>query len=479
MAWNRARVLEYILTLPLDCTLSSIIEALSALLEDPEGSQAERVPAAVPLIDEILLLLKTMTDRRDYLMFRVLYASGIRKGELLALRVADVLGPLLFIRSGKYDRDRYALLDPHTAELLHAWIKGKPPDSRVFPTSHPILYNHLRKWAVACGLHQKYQALGQRISPHSFRHAFATHCYQGRMSFSLIQMLLGHTIAKNTYEYIQSTVEDRRLRYQEAVSGARGAVQPGMVSGRGSTEPARDEVVDYILSGTSETAELREILALLCRWQVENTPIYEREYLQQLQDEVSSQELIRGKRLPYVPLADAIAALAEAVECPEGQLAARVLYRSGVFLRELDLLTFAGIDFTTGIISLPDRPVVVDSDTLQVIARWRSAHPERDRVFALTGDELTRQLEAAAERSGLAEQFRAVGRTFTPNCLRHAYATHLTESGLDIVSLHALLGNVFFGTTERYLHTSIASFRGEYLRAHPLGQPSPSGPQSG
>lgn len=478
MNWIRAQVIAYILTLPADSTLASIIEALAQLLEDPEE---ERLPPAVPLVDEIFLLLKTMTDRRDYLMFRVFYASGIRQAELLGLRVADVLGPVLFIRSGKYDQDRYVLVDPLTAELLSAWIQDKPPDGRVFHTSHPVVFNNLRKWAVACGLHQKYQALGQRVSPHSFRHACATHCFQGQMRFRLVQLLLGHTIAKNTYEYIHSTVEDRSLRYQKAVKAERGAARLDAFSSRGSGEPDRDEVVDYILEHASETAVLSEILDILCRWQKESTPIYEREYLQQLEEEVPLQQLIRGKRLPYVPFADAIWSVAEAMESGEGQLAARVLYRSGVFLRELELMKFSEIDFSSGVIGLPTRPVVVDPDTLQVLDQWRTAHPEQDRVFTLSTQELASSLEVAAERTGLAERFRAVDRKFTPNCLRHAYATHLLEAGLDIVCLHALLGNVFFGTTERYYSTAIAGSRDEYLRCHPLAstQPSPSGPVSG
>ena len=62
----------------------------------------------------------------------------------------------------------------------------------------------------------------------------------------------------------------------------------------------------------------------------------------------------------------------------------------------------------------------------------------------------------------------AQDRSFTSNSLRHAYATHMHEAGIDLYTLKNLLGHRFFTTTQIYIHLAVGNWLGQYERCHPL-----------
>ncbi len=433
---NQPQIIAWLRPMPEDTTLAAIVEKLRVLHE--EGP--ERVPTAVLGEDEVLLWMRTPTDPQDALMIRTFYASGIRGAELRALRKADLIGDGLFIRSGKYDADRYVLLDPTTAQLLRDWTKDTPRDQLLFKTSNSALQRHLAKWSEACGLRQKYAALGERVCAHSLRHSFATHCWRRTMDFLVLQHLLGHQLGSTTDYYIKSTLQDRIERYHQAVRRAPALALPL----RFGSAPTRDEVIAFLLAETPETADLEAILEVLARWLLSLTRGHHREFMQQLQGECPAHELLGGRRLPLIMTPPEVDALAQA-----GGPAVRFLYRSLAWDNELPHVK--SVNPETGVVDLGNRQVLVDLET--------AALPPPTSAAGI--------LEAA-ERTGIAARFRALGREFTTNNLRHTGATHLLEGGLDLVTLHELLGNRAFVTTEFYLLTAAQRWRPEYLRTHPL-----------
>jgi integrase/recombinase XerD len=62
---------------------------------------------------------------------------------------------------------------------------------------------------------EKYEAMDRVFSTHSFRHAFATHLYEGGMSIFAIKKLLGHEFLTTTELYINRTIEQARKEYEE------------------------------------------------------------------------------------------------------------------------------------------------------------------------------------------------------------------------------------------------------------------------
>lgn len=436
---NRDQVIARLRHLPPDATLPAIVEALREWHDEGEA----RVPTAVPSPEEVLLWLATPTDHQHALILRTFYSGGMRSSELQGLAVADLHGDGLFIRSGKYDADRYILLDPTTAGLLREWTAGRALSEPIFRITNTTLQRHVAKWAEKCGLRQKYAALGQRICSHSLRFAFTTHCWDRGMEFAVLQRLLGHQLGNATNYYIRSTIEQRAAHYHRALG--RGGFSGGGQQTPGA--PERDEVIEFILRELPATAELETVLEALARWLLSLAKAHHREFMQQLQGEVPAHELLGGRRLPLILTRAELAALLEA-----GGLAARFLYRSLLFASQLDEVT--GVDPETGIVHLKKGTVVVDLETAREVAE--------QGVPSAAG------LAEAAERTGVAARFRAVGREFTPTCLRHTGATHLLEAGLDPATLHELLGNFAFVTTEFYYLTASERWRAEYGRAHPL-----------
>lgn len=116
-------------------------------------------------------------------LFSLLYTTGIRIGEALALRHADYLAAerLLHIRCGKFRKERYVIISVSMAELLESYIHRadvSEPDTPMFLNtrgnvlSHNSAYRTFRKALTAAGINKR-----QSISPrlHDLRHTFAVH----------------------------------------------------------------------------------------------------------------------------------------------------------------------------------------------------------------------------------------------------------------------------------------------------------------
>lgn len=73
-----------------------------------------------------------------------------------------------------------------------------------------------------------------------------------------------------------------------------------------------------------------------------------------------------------------------------------------------------------------------------------------------------------ADDTGLSARYEAQGREFTSHSLRHAFATHLYESGADLYLLKDLLGHRYLTTTRIYVHIGIAKRLKSYEACHPL-----------
>lgn len=156
------------------------------------------------------------TGRRDYLLFLLLYNTGARISEILALRVRDVLasdGRSLDLL-GKGRKQRSVPLWRNTQTRLRRWIKenSAQPESPLLPNrfGQPLtrsgaawqLRQVLRRAAV------QMPALGQRrISLHTFRHSTAMHLLQGGVAPEIIALWLGHESPNTTHLYIEADLK--------------------------------------------------------------------------------------------------------------------------------------------------------------------------------------------------------------------------------------------------------------------------------
>ena len=154
---------------------------------------------------------------RDRCMLEVLYATGVRVSELVNLTVsqANLAAGVLRVR-GKGAKERLVPLGEEAADQVREFVAGARREilgerrsDALFPTNRgkamtrQAFWQRLRKHAAAAGI-------TENISPHSLRHAFATHLLDHGADLRAVQLLLGHSSLSTTQIYTQ--VARKRLR---------------------------------------------------------------------------------------------------------------------------------------------------------------------------------------------------------------------------------------------------------------------------
>lgn len=141
--------------------------------------------------------------------------------------------------------------------------------------------------------------------------------------------------------------------------------------------------------------------------------------------------------------------------CPRHSLIWRVLYGTGMRPHEYLQIQFSD----QGQLRLPDRIVALDADTL---AELKARPPQV---------ELAQAWRETAASTGLDRKFAAAGRPLHPQSLRHAFASHRIEDGMDLVTLYYQMGHRLIHTTKIYVRTALRQNQREYLNTHPLCRP--------
>ncbi|SFM13619.1 site-specific tyrosine recombinase XerD [Shimia aestuarii] len=177
------------------------------------------------LIDAARTTGRSETDRlRNTCLMQLLYATGMRVTELVSLPVSAARGdPRMLLVMGKGSKERMVPLSPPARTALAAWLKtrdaaedarradGHAPSRFLFPsrgksghlTRHRF-YMLIKELAVAGGVSP------DKVTPHTLRHAFATHLLANGADLRAIQTLLGHADVATTEIYTH--VLDERLR---------------------------------------------------------------------------------------------------------------------------------------------------------------------------------------------------------------------------------------------------------------------------
>ena len=186
-----------------------------------------RLPKTLDVVEVDRLLSAAREAGRDTTrntcLMELLYATGMRVTELVSLPVASARGdPAMLLIRGKGDKERMVPLSPPARDALAAWLvvwdqnqtmreaKGLPAPRFLFPsrsksghlTRHRF-YLLIKELAVAGGVSPA------KVTPHTLRHAFATHLLANGADLRIIQTLLGHADVATTEIYTH--VLDERL----------------------------------------------------------------------------------------------------------------------------------------------------------------------------------------------------------------------------------------------------------------------------
>jgi integrase/recombinase XerD len=173
------------------------------------GLKPQHRPIAPPRAlstDQIRALLAQTRDNRYRLVFSLLYATGMRLGEALAMRVTDIDAdqPLIRIERQKGGNGRQVLLPPTLRDALRRyWLSYRPTE--VFFERRPLidrqpflpasLQKAFRSTREAC-------ALDEAVTVHSLRHSFATHTLRAGVDVVTVQRLMGHRTLFSTMRYL-------------------------------------------------------------------------------------------------------------------------------------------------------------------------------------------------------------------------------------------------------------------------------------
>ncbi|CAI07193.1 probable integrase (plasmid) [Aromatoleum aromaticum EbN1] len=145
----------------------------------------------------------------DHLMHRTIlmtaYAAGLRVSEATHLKVSDIDSQRMVLRvdQGKGRKDRYVMLSPRLLEALRVYWKSARPTLWLFPgdvPGQPITRNAV---GLACQKARRACGIRKPITPHSLRHAFATHLLESGTDVRTIQLLLGHRSLATTSRYLK------------------------------------------------------------------------------------------------------------------------------------------------------------------------------------------------------------------------------------------------------------------------------------
>ncbi len=193
--------------------------------------QARRLPKSLTEADVEALLgapdPATSLGLRDRAMLELLYAAGLRVSELVSVSVAQLSVDMGVVRTlGKGSKERLvpigeeavAWIRRYSAEARPALLAGRAAEA-LFVTAHARPMTRQAFW----GLIKRYAlraGISSSISPHTLRHAFATHLLNHGADLRVVQMLLGHADISTTQIYTH--VARERLKQLHAKHHPRG-----------------------------------------------------------------------------------------------------------------------------------------------------------------------------------------------------------------------------------------------------------------
>ena len=186
------------------------------------------LPKPISYSQAMLLLgqpakLSTPEAKRDQAMLELLYASGMRVSELVALNLGDVDTDGGYVRCfGKGHKERLIPIAPQAVSTIKEYL-GKARSHFVHDAEEKALFVNQRGerltrqglWQILKG-YAKAAGLDSQITPHTLRHSFATHTLNGGADLRYVQALLGHANISTTQVYTHLTSEHIRRAYEKS-----------------------------------------------------------------------------------------------------------------------------------------------------------------------------------------------------------------------------------------------------------------------
>lgn len=161
----------------------------------------EKLPVVLSK-QSVLTMINLPQNIKHKCIIELLYSAGLRRAELLDLKVTDIDSErmLINVKNGKGGKDRVTLLGQKTLFDLRTYYKEYRPSHYLFEGAKGKKYSEtsvaiiVKKAAYRAGIRKK-------VTPHTLRHSFATHLLEQGVDLRYIQTLLGHNCTRTTEIY--------------------------------------------------------------------------------------------------------------------------------------------------------------------------------------------------------------------------------------------------------------------------------------
>ena len=191
----------------------SLIETPKIGVKLPDTLSLQEIDAMLASID-----LSTDEGHRNKAMIEMLYACGLRVSELISLRLSDLFFDEDFIRvMGKGSKQRLVPIEAYTQKQVKQYIDNQRRQLKIAKGHEDFVFlnrrgKQLTRAMIFTIVRQVAENIGlqKTISPHTFRHSFATHLLENGANLRAIQMMLGHENITTTEIYVH--IEKSYLR---------------------------------------------------------------------------------------------------------------------------------------------------------------------------------------------------------------------------------------------------------------------------
>ncbi len=207
------------------CSLKSFYKFLKKeafISSNPaENIESPKIPKSLPKtisVEDTLKLLNTPDSVRDRTILFVLYGTGMRVSELsnLDLDCIDLDSRMIRIIGGKGNKDRLIPLPNVLIPIIEEYLEKRRMDS----SSSALILNRSGQRLTSRSIQRlvkKYREQAnfqdKKLTPHTLRHAFATHLLANSVDIRVIQELLGHASLSTTQLYTHVSLEHLRKSY--------------------------------------------------------------------------------------------------------------------------------------------------------------------------------------------------------------------------------------------------------------------------
>jgi integrase/recombinase XerD len=199
------RRVSYVVQNQFVTSLSSFLRTVTESkinIENVERAKRMRKLPTVFSKSEVERIINSTHNQKHKMMLHLVYACGLRRGEVGNLLIQDVNSErkVMLIRKAKGGKDRYVPISEKVIEALRSYYKSYRPKGYVFETeqgrAYPseTVYKVFKRALVRSGIKKK-------AGIHSLRHSYATHLLENGTDLRYIQVILGHKSSKTTEIY--------------------------------------------------------------------------------------------------------------------------------------------------------------------------------------------------------------------------------------------------------------------------------------